>query len=75
MTLTQDDVYNFGLHLIDNILCNSGHALSDFPPMPQPLLDWSNTLHNRLISQQCNYDPTYEAVAAQQFTTSLNNNQ
>ena len=75
MTITQNDVYDFGLHLIDNILRDSRHALSDFPPMPQPSLDWSNTLHNRLISQQCNYDSTCEAVAAQQFATSLNDNQ
>ena len=74
-TVTQDEIYDFGLHLIDNILCDSGHTLSDFPPMPQSSLNWSSTLHNRLVSQQCDYDSASEAVAAQQYTSSLNNDQ
>lgn len=28
-----DDVYNYGLYLIDNILHKSSHALSDWPSM------------------------------------------
>lgn len=39
--IVQNDTYDFGLHLIDNILHNLGHALSDFPSMPQPQLNWS----------------------------------
>ena len=71
-TVTQNDIYDFGLHLIDNILHDSGHALSDFPYMPQSQMNWSDSLGNRLISQQLNYDSQYEETAAHQFISSLN---
>ena len=74
-SVTQSDIYDFGLHLMDNILHDSGHALSDFPSMPLSQLDWSDTVHNRLISQQMNYDSHCEAIAAHQLTSSLNDDQ
>jgi hypothetical protein len=55
-TVTDNDVYDFGLHIIDDILHDSGHALSDFQSMPQPTYNWSHITSNRLISQQTNYD-------------------
>ena len=73
--ITHDHVYDFGLHLIDSILQDSGHALSDFPTMPQSQMNWSDAIQNRLISQQLNYDPHIEATAAHQFMTSLNADQ
>ena len=74
-TITQNDVYDFGLHLIDNILHDSGHALSDFPSMPQSMINWSSTVHNRLISQQINYNSDSEANTAHQLMSSLNEDQ
>jgi hypothetical protein len=73
--LTDDDIYDFGLHLIHNILQDSGHSLSDFPSMPQSQLNWSDTLNNRLISQQINFDPEAENDAAHRLTTTLNDDQ
>jgi hypothetical protein len=73
--ITQNDVYDFGLHLIDNILHDSGHALSDFPCMPQSLLNWSDTVRNRLISQQMNFDLHSEASEAHRLMLSLNADQ
>ena len=73
--LSQTEIHNFGLHLIDNILHDSGHALSDFPTMPQSQHNWSTTIHNRLILQQMNYDSNRKASAALQLTSSLNNDQ
>lgn len=70
--VVQGDIYDFGLHLIDNILHDSGHALSDFPSMPQSHMNWSDTVHNRLISQQMNYDSHFEANTAHQLMSSLN---
>jgi len=71
----QNEIYDFGLHLIDNTLYDSGDALSDFPSMPQSQLNWSDTLHNRLISQQMNFDTECEEIAAHQFMSSLNADQ
>ena len=73
--VTEMQIYDFGLHLLDDILHNSGHSLSDFPSMPQPLLNWTDSLNNRLISQQRNYDPQIEGSAAQHLLTSLNDDQ
>ena len=73
--INENDIYDYGLHLIDNILHDSGHALSDFPCMPQSQLNWSDTIHNRLISQQMNYDPPSEATKAHLLMSSLNPDQ
>ena len=73
--IAHDDIYDYGLHLIDNILRDSGHTLADFPTMPQPSSDWDDTIHNRLISQQRNYDFNAEAVAAERLMKSLNADQ
>lgn len=74
-TVTENNIYDFGLHLINNILHDSGCALSEFPSMPQSRLNWSDTLRNRFISQQMNFDVEYEGLAAHQFTLSLNADQ
>ena len=70
--VTQMDIYDFGLHLIDSSLQDSGHSLSDYPSMPLPVLDWYSSTHNRLISQQLNYDIRVEEDLTSQFSTSLN---
>ena len=73
--ITQTEIYDFGLHLIDDILHDSGHALSEFPSMPLSQFNWSSTIGNRLISQQMNFDPAYEAATAHQLLSSLNKDQ
>lgn len=73
--LTETDIYDFGLHLIDNILQDSGHSLSDFPSMPRSQLNWTSTLNNRLISQQMNFDPEAENTIAHRLLSTLNNDQ
>ena len=70
--ISLNDLYNFGLHLIDNILHDSGPALSDFPSMPQSQLSWSDTLNNCLITQQMNYDPEDEKKTAHNLISTLN---
>lgn len=74
-TISKNDIYDFGLHLIDDILHDSGHTLSEFPTMPHPSSHWEHTIHNWLISQQRNYDLGTEATAAEQFMTSFNADQ
>ena len=73
--VSESDVYDYGLHLINDILHDSGHTLSDFPNMPLSHLNWSGTLHNHLISQQMNYDPVTEASKAHLLMSSLNSDQ
>ena len=73
--VTQDEIYDFGLYLIDNILQDSGHSLSDFPSMPHPHLNWSDSVNNRLISEQMDYDSEHESFTAHQLVSSLNDDQ
>ena len=73
--VSNDEIYDFGLHLIDNILGDSGHSLADSPSMPRSTYNWSDTINNRLISQQLNYNREIENTMAQEFTQSLNGDQ
>ena len=43
--------------------------------MPHPIYDWSDTINNRLISQQLNYDHQSETIMAHQFMKSMNSGQ
>ena len=74
-SISQSDISDYGLHLIDSILHDSGHSLSDFPTMPQPQFDWSSTTENRLISQQLNYDVHVEESRYSELSASLNTDQ
>lgn len=76
--ISQEDIYDFGLYLIDDILRNSGHALTDFPSMPSPsqgFQTWFNISHNRLIAQQTNYDIEFEGMEAEKLAATLNHDQ
>ena len=74
-SVADEDLYDFGLHLLNEILHDSGHSLSDIPSMFQPVHDWFSTLRNRLIAQQLNFDPESENVLGQEHVTSLTGDQ
>ena len=74
-SISENNIYEFGLYLIDKILHNPGHLLANFPSMPSPtegFQTWYNISHNCLISQQTNYDTTFEDVEADQLCQTLN---
>ena len=73
--MADEDLNDFGLHLLNEILHDSGHSLSDIPSMLQPVHDWFSTLRNRLIAQQLNFDPESENVLGQEHVTSLTGDQ
>ena len=52
----QDQIYDYGLHLIDQELGRHGKGLQDFPPMPRPQNDWGRHRGNQLIFEQRNYN-------------------
>ena len=74
-SVTEEEVYDFGLHLINDILGDSGHTLLDFPNMAQTVYNWFDTVNNRLISQQLNYNHQAEHDMATHFIASLNGDQ
>ncbi|TFK77957.1 hypothetical protein K466DRAFT_507926, partial [Polyporus arcularius HHB13444] len=55
---SQEDVYDYGLHLINEILFRWNKSLADFPPMPLPQHPWAAVVNNPLLQQELNYDPT-----------------
>ncbi|KAF7137520.1 hypothetical protein RHSIM_Rhsim07G0042100 [Rhododendron simsii] len=47
--LTQAQIEDYGLYLLNHLLQESSKTLLDFPPMPQPNENWSAVVGNRLI--------------------------
>ena len=56
LNITDNDVFDYGLYLINNILQDSGRSLTDFPSMPLICRQWDESLHNQLIRDALNYD-------------------
>ena len=52
----EEDIYDFGLFLLDKFLRESGHSLNNWPSMPRPQNDWNELVMNPLITEQLNYD-------------------
>lgn len=71
---TEEEIYDYGLFLLNNILKESGHALSDFS-LPLPLQDWNLQSDNPLIAEQLNYTREDERVNANTRISSLNADQ
>ena len=46
---TQDQIEDYGLYLMNQLLHESGKGLIDFPPMPQPIGNWNVIVGNRLL--------------------------
>ena len=53
---TDDDIYDYGLYIIDNLLQESGHSLCDWPSMPQLQRQWEQYTVNKMIAEQLNYN-------------------
>lgn len=71
---SESDAYDFGLHLLDEILKKSGYSLNDFHGMPLPQLDWAVQSQNPLIIEQMNYDKDFEQERAQHNLTLMDDN-
>src|SRR6266545_5854715 len=69
---TPEDVYDFGLYLIEEILQRSNKSLCNWPMLPLPQQNWEHAIGNRLISEQRNYDQEQQAQYAQDRIPRLN---
>ena len=73
---TQDEVCDYGLYLIDQILHNLGTHLSDIPGMPQVVGEWGVIAEgNRLINDQLDYNREELAARVTLNTAQFNNAQ
>ncbi|KAI0311385.1 hypothetical protein OF83DRAFT_1068931, partial [Amylostereum chailletii] len=72
---SDDDIYDYGLFLLDRILRDSGKSLDHYPSMPRPEHDWSQHEENLLISEQLDYDHEHERAQANSRSSRLNPDQ
>jgi hypothetical protein len=60
---TEEDVFDYGLFLLNVILQESGRSLQDFE-MHTPRRDWSSAGDNPLVAEQLDYDQAEERERA-----------
>ncbi|KAF7372298.1 ATP-dependent DNA helicase [Mycena venus] len=60
---TADDVYDYGLFLLNKILQETGRSLTDFE-MPMPQRDWAAAIENPLVAEQLDYNQVEERARA-----------
>ena len=53
---SDDQLWDYGLYLIDQDLHEDRKALNDLPPMPLPQLGWADLDGNRLLAEQLAYN-------------------
>ena len=69
---SQEDIRDYGLYLIDQLLAASGRQLRDWDCMPQIVGDWARRAGNPLLREQLDYDTQEQANYAQEHITRLN---
>lgn len=62
---TDEDVWNYGLYLIESeLLCTTGNALSYYKSMPSLQHQWTQLRGNQLIVEQRDYDQKEQSQLA-----------
>lgn len=72
---SEDNIFDYGLFLLDSILAESGRYLKEWPAMPQPLGQWQLCYENALLSEQLSYDTSFEREQADKYVSLLNDGQ
>jgi len=54
---TEEDVFDYGLHLLQDILIDSGKHLDKYPNMPLPQQQWNILVANPILQEQLAYKP------------------
>jgi hypothetical protein len=74
-TPSEEQIYDYGLFLINRILQDNGHTLANWPSMPKPTGNWQILTVNQLIAEQLNYNRDEERVNWENRLACLNNGQ
>ena len=72
---TPEEVRDYGLYLIEQLLSPFGKTLKDFQGMPEVVGNWEANLHNRLIAEQQHYNTAQQAQLAAEYIAKLNPDQ
>lgn len=73
--VTEEDVFDYGLYLVEQLLREAGRSLHDFPSMPCPERDWGGVVGNPLIAEQLNYNRDNEKAKAEELVVLMNEEQ
>ena len=71
---TQEEVFDYGLYLIDHILQTSNQSLREWPMLPFPVENWAELIGNPLIREQ-HYNVDEQAILAAANIPRLNQGQ
>jgi hypothetical protein len=76
-TINENDIYDYGLYLLNNVLLGYGRTLLDFPPMPTPVQDWDNIIRdeNPYMVEQTSYNREAEQEIYERQQALLNEDQ
>src|SRR4029077_3853350 len=66
---TAEDVYDFGLFLMEEILQRSNKSLQNWPMLPLPQQNWEHAIGNRLIAEQRSYNREQQAQYSRSYST------
>jgi hypothetical protein len=72
---TEDNIFDYGLFLIQKILLQFGKTLATFPPMPLSTGNWEILHRNHLLQQEMAYDLADLTLEAEVHQMSFNPNQ
>jgi len=74
---SEEEIQDYGLYLIDQLLLQSGKSLKDWDCLPQVTGDWGTILQNLnpLIVEQTDYDLLEQADLAEEHIANLNPDQ
>ncbi|KAF8264848.1 PIF1-like helicase-domain-containing protein [Lactarius quietus] len=61
---SQEDIYNYSLHIVKSLLQENEHTLDQWPSMPRPVINWNSRIVNLLIAEQLDYEPSAETQLA-----------
>ncbi len=67
-----EDIYDFGLYLIEEILQRSNKSLWNWPMLPLPQQNWEHVMGNWLIAEQRNYNQEEQVRLAEDRIPLLN---
>jgi PIF1-like helicase len=70
-----EDIFDFGLFLLNRALIEHGTSLSNYPSMPLPRRNWDTLDNNPFVTEQQAYDINYEILLAEQNIATLNADQ
>ena len=72
---TEENIYDYGLYLLDQLLRENGFRLEDFATMPHYHRNWGQFQANRLIAEQLDYDREEQRVRLREALPLLNHEQ